>query len=238
VVGLDAVADREGSGSDMRRHAVTIMAKAPRAGEVKTRLSPPLSARDAAELYRCFLLDKIEQVRTLTAASPAIAYTPPDGRGFFEGVAPDFLLVPQRGPDLGARLANSFEHLFTLGHAAVFAIDSDTPTLPTPFLEQALDLIATPGIDLVLGPSEDGGYYLIGLRALYRELFEDMPWSTAQVVPETFRRAEGKGLKVAALPLWFDIDTPKDLKQLAASLAGPGGNAARHTRRFFMERTI
>jgi hypothetical protein len=221
----------------MRRNAVTIMAKAPRAGEVKTRLSPPLSPRDAAELYRCFLLDKIEQVRTLTTASPAIAYTPPDGRGFFEGVAPDFLLVPQRGPDLGARLANSFEHIFAMGHAAAFAIDSDTPTLPTAYLEQALNLIATPGIDLVLGPSEDGGYYLIGLRALTRELFEDMPWSTAQVVPETFRRAEGKGLKVAALPPWFDIDTPEDLEQLEASLAGPGGNAARHTRRFFMERT-
>jgi hypothetical protein len=221
----------------MRASAVAIMAKAPRPGEVKTRLSPPLSAGDAAELYRCFLLDKIEQVRTLTTARPAIAYTPPDGRGFFEGVAPDFLLVPQRGQDLGARLANSLEHLFTLGHTAVFAIDSDTPTLPTAFLERALDLIATPGIDLVLGPSEDGGYYLIGLRALCRELFEDMPWSTAQVVPETFRRAEGKGLKVAALPPWFDIDTPKDLAHLEASLAGAGVNTARHTRRFFMERT-
>ncbi|MGH7426495.1 MAG: TIGR04282 family arsenosugar biosynthesis glycosyltransferase, partial [Candidatus Methylomirabilales bacterium] len=98
--------------------------------------------------------------------------------------------------------------------------------------------IATPGIDLVLGPSEDGGYYLIGLRTLYRELFEDMPWSTAQVVPETFRRAEGQGLKVAVLPPWFDIDTPKDLEQLEASLAGPAGNAARHTRRFIKERTI
>jgi hypothetical protein len=214
------------------------MAKAPRAGEVKTRLSPPLSAMDAAELYRCFLLDKIEQVRTLTAASPAIAYTPPHERAFFEGLAPDFLLVPQRGADLGARLANSFEHLFALGHGAVFAIDSDTPTLPTAYLEQALDLIATPGIDLVLGPSEDGGYYLIGLRALTRDLFEDMPWSTAQVVPETCRRAEANGLKVAALPPWFDIDTPKDLEQLEVSLARSAGNAARHTRRFFMERTL
>jgi hypothetical protein len=212
------------------------MAKTPRAGDVKTRLSPPLSAKDAAELYRCFVLDKIEQVRTLTAASPAIAYTPPDGRGFFEGVAPDFLLVLQRGPDLGARLANSFEHLFAMGHVAVCAIDSDTPTLPTAYLEQALDLIATPGIDLVLGPSEDGGYYLIGLRDLYRELFEDMPWSTAQVVPETFRRAEGKGLKVATLPPWFDIDTPEDLERLKVWMASSEGDAARHTQGFFMER--
>ncbi|MCI0483416.1 MAG: TIGR04282 family arsenosugar biosynthesis glycosyltransferase [candidate division NC10 bacterium] len=221
----------------MGRIAVTIMAKAPRAGEVKTRLSPPLSATGAAELYRCFLLDKIEQVRSLTRAIPAIAYTPPDGRDFFEGMAPDFLLLPQRGPDLGARLANSLEHLFALGHMAAFAIDSDSPTLPTAHLEQALDLIATPGIDLVLGPSEDGGYYLIGLRALHPELFEDMPWSTAQVVPETFRRAEGKGLTVATLPPWFDIDTSEDLKRLEVSLGGPAGNPARHTRRFFMERT-
>jgi uncharacterized protein len=217
--------------------AITIMAKSPRPGQVKTRLTPPLSPVDAAELYRCFLLDKIEQVGALAGAIPSVAYTPAEDRSVFEALAPGFLLLAQRGPDLGARLANSFAHLFAAGHAAAFAIDSDTPTLPNAHLEQAMALIATPGIDVVLGPSEDGGYYLIGLRALYRELFEDMPWSTSQVVPETRRRAEAKGLKVATLPPWFDIDTPEDLKRLQASLAGPPGNAPRHTRRFFMERT-
>ena len=218
------------------RIVVSIMAKAPRAGEVKTRLCPPLSTEEAAELYRCFLLDKIEQVRTLKEASPAIAYTPAEGRMVFEELAPGFALVPQRGADLGTRLANSFDHLFAKGYAAALAIDSDTPTLPTGFLQQALDFIATPQIDVVLGPTEDGGYYLIGLRTLHLELFEEIAWSTAQVLPETIRRAEAKGLKTACLPPWFDIDTPDDLERLKASLVKTGEKAPRHTRRFFLER--
>lgn len=158
--------------------AVAIMAKAPRAGEVKTRLCPPLSAAEAAELYRCFLLDKIEQVRSLCGARPAIAYTPEEGRAFFETAAPDFLLVPQRGDDLGARLAGTFEALFAQGYVGALAIDSDTPTLPTGLLQEAVNLLAGPPVDVVLGPCEDGGYYLIGLRRLHRELFEGIAWST------------------------------------------------------------
>jgi rSAM/selenodomain-associated transferase 1 len=216
--------------------AVAIMAKAPQAGEVKTRLCPPFSTNEAAELYRCFLLDKIAQVRTLTRATPAIAYTPDEGRIFFEEFAPGFVLLPQRGPDLGARLANSFDHLFAGGYAGALLIDSDTPTLPIGFLQQALDLIATPTTDLVLGPSDDGGYYLIGLRKLYPELFERITWSTAQVMPETIRRAEAAGLKVATLPLWFDVDTPDDLERLNVSLKSSEGEVAQHTRGFFKER--
>ncbi len=216
--------------------AVFIMAKTPRPGEVKTRLCPLLSGAEAAELYRCFLLDKIQQVKALKEATPAIAYAPPEGRAVFEGMAPDFFLVPQRGADLGARLANSFEQFFRNGCAAALAIDSDTPTLPVAFLQQALDLIATPTVDLVLGPSEDGGYYLIGLRALHRELFEDIAWSTSQVLPETIRRAKAKGLQVVRLPPWHDVDTPGDLERLRAELTRTEEIEPRHTRRFFMER--
>ena len=214
------------------RRVVAIMAKAPSAGEVKTRLCPPLSVAEAAELYRAFLLDKIEQARTLEAASHAIAYTPDQGRGAFEGLAPDFILIPQRGDDLGRRLAASFAHFFAQGYAGVLLIDSDTPTLPTEFLLQALDLSAKADTDLVLGPSEDGGYYLVGLRAARPELFEDVPWSTSGVLLETMRRARGLGLDVAWLPRWFDVDTGPDLKRLRASLAATAGPAARHTRRF------
>jgi len=219
----------------MARIAVFIMAKTPRPGEVKTRLCPPLSAAQAAEVYRCFLLDKIEQVRALKEATPAIAYAPADGRIVFEELAPGFFLLPQRGPDLGARLANSFEEFLKNGCAAALAIDSDTPTLPLAFLQQALDLIRTPSIDVVLGPTEDGGYYLIGLRTLHRELFENIAWSTSEVLPETVKRAETKGLKVAHLPSWYDVDTPGDLERLRATLTGSEGIEAYHTRRFFME---
>jgi uncharacterized protein len=221
----------------MKPVAIAIMAKAPQAGEVKTRLCPPLSRADAAELYRRFLLDKIEQVMTLKAASLAIAYTPAEARAFFEEVAPGFVLVQQRGADLGDRLAGSLGELLR-GHRGAIAIDSDTPTLPVAFLQQAVDLIATPGVDVVLGPTEDGGYYLIGLRAIHRELFESMAWSTNAVLPETIRRADAKGLRVTCLSPWYDIDTPEDLGRLRAEVAAPGSNAPRHTRTFLMERTV
>ena len=217
--------------------AVAIMAKAPQAGAVKTRLCPPLSFAEAEALYRCFLLDKIEQVRSLTTACPAIAYAPPEGRAFFEAVAPGFALVAQRGADLGDRLANSLGELLKRGHQGAIAIDSDTPTLPLAFLRQALELVMTPSIDVVLGPTEDGGYYLIGLRTVYRELFETMAWSTSTVLSETIRRAEANGLRVACLPCWYDIDTARDLARLRATLAGSAGELPRHTRGLLLEHT-
>src|SRR5213592_2319677 len=111
------------------------MAKAPRAGEVKTRLCAPLSLTDAAELYRRFLLDKIEQVRSLRTASLAIAYTPAEARVFFEEVAPGFVLVPQRGADLGDRLANSLGDLPDSGHRSAPGVCSNTPTRSVGFLQ-------------------------------------------------------------------------------------------------------
>jgi len=220
----------------MRPPAVAIMAKAPRAGAVKTRLCPPLSTAEAARLYRCFLLDKIEQVKSLQAIQPAIAYAPAEGKGFFQAFAPNFVLLPQQGQDLGSRLAGSFEQLFAMGYTGVLAIDSDTPTLPTAYLERAVGLLAAPEVDVVLGPSEDGGYYLIGLRELHRDLFEAMPWSTREVLPETARRAEARGLGLAMLPPWFDVDVGEDLERLKRSLADTNGEGARHTRRFFRRR--
>ena len=221
----------------MNHVAVAIMAKAPQVGEVKTRLSPPLSLAEAATLYRCFLLDKIEQVMALKAATLAIAFTPAEAKGFFEEVAPDFVLVRQQGADLGDRLANSLGELLARGHGGAVAIDSDTPTLPVSFLQQAIEVLTTPDIDLVLGPTQDGGYYLIGLRVVHRELFETMAWSTSTVLSETMRRASAKGLRVACLPPWYDVDTPEDLGRLRAELAARGDIAAPHTRAFLLERT-
>src|SRR6266404_5521277 len=143
--------------------ALAIMAKAPMAGAVKTRLCPPLSPEDAAALYRCFLLDKIMQVRSLDGARTVIAFTPDTERDLFEELAPGVHLVEQRGNDLGDRLLNSLDELLGRGHIGAIAIDSDTPTLPTEFLRQAIDLVVEPEIDVVLGPSDDGGYYLIGM---------------------------------------------------------------------------
>ena len=215
--------------------AIAIMAKAPRAGQVKTRLCPPLTAEEAAALYRSFLADKIAQIRTLRAARPAIAFTPEDERGAFESLAPGFHLVLQRGPDLGSRLLNGLTELLGDGTTAAVAVDSDTPTLPTAFLQQAIDLLVLGQVDVVLGPTEDGGYYLIGVRRAHPELFSGIPWSTPGVLSETLARAGAAGLRTVCLPPWFDVDTPADLQRLRAALAHPGGEAE-HTRKFLTTR--
>jgi rSAM/selenodomain-associated transferase 1 len=222
--------------ADEPRSAVAIMAKAPQPGQVKTRLCPPLSYGEAAQLYQCFLLDKIAQLNALLRAIPVISYSPADCRHLFEDLTPShFMLFPQRGDDLGARILSTFEQLFRQGYTQVMVIDSDTPTLPTAHLEQALMLMARRENDVVLGPTEDGGYYLIGLRQSRRELFEEMPWSTSQVFPETRRRSEQYGLTVACTEYWYDVDTPDDLARLRDSLDQLQDGLARHTRQFLRE---
>ena len=218
--------------STPRTVAVAIMAKAPWPGTVKTRLCPPLLATEAAALYRCFLLDKIRAVEALTGARPVIAYTPDDARTEFDVLAPSFTLVPPRGPDLGARLHGILTHLLAAGHAGAMAVDSDTPTLPARFLQQAVDCLTRPGPDVVLGPTEDGGYYLIGIRRPHRELFDAMPWSTPEVLEVTLRRAAAAGLRAACLPSWFDVDTPDDLERLSKSINVDEATSAPETERF------
>jgi len=217
---------------------VVIMAKMPQAGTVKTRLCPPLSPVEATALYESFLRDKIAQIRALRGVTPALAYTPLESRAFFEALAPDFVLLPQQGADLTARLLHTFQHLFTVGYTGVIATDSDSPTLPVACLEQAVAHCASPQTELVLGPSDDGGYYLIGLRQLHRTLFEDMPWSTSVVYVETLRRAAAQGLRVASLPAWFDVDTATDLARLRNDIAQMGAGAPQHTQQFFASHVI
>ena len=214
--------------------AVVIMAKQPAPGAVKTRLRPLLPDGDVAALYDAFLRDRIDQVRSLHGAAPAIAYTPAESRPFFAELAPDFRLLPQVGDGLSARLTHTFRQLFDMGRDGVIATDSDSPTLPTEHLQAAIDCLTANGADVVLGPSDDGGYYLVGLRRLHPALFDEMPWSTPEVYDETLRRAAQLGLRVASLPRWYDVDTPAEFERLRVEVAGLGVTAPRHTRRFFV----
>ena len=209
------------------------MAKQPVPGAVKTRLRPLLPDDDVAALYDAFLRDRIDQVRSLHGAAPAIAYTPAESRPFFAELAPDFCLLPQVGGGLSARLTCAFQQLLDMGHHGVIATDSDSPTLPTEHLQTAIDRLTANGADVVLGPSDDGGYYLVGLRRLHPALFEAMPWSTPEVYGETLRRAAQLGLRVAALPGWYDVDTPAEFERLRVEVAELGVTAPRYTRRFF-----
>ena len=215
--------------------AVVIMARQPAPGAVKTRLRPVLSDDDIAVLYEGFLRDRISQVRSLRGAAPAIAYTPAESRPFFIEAAPDFFLLPQVGDGLSMRLTCLFQRLLDMGHDGVIATDSDSPTLPTAHLQRAVDRLTTPDTDVVVGPSDDGGYYLIGLRQLHSALFDAMPWSTPRVYDETLRRAAALDVRVTALPGWYDVDTPLEFERLHAEINELDAGAPRHTRRFFAE---
>ena len=212
--------------------AVAIMAKAPDAGAVKTRLCPPLTARGAAALARCFLRDRIAQVRGLRGASPLIAYTPAPGRTLFERLAPDFALMLQQGDDLGTRMRSTLAALLAAGHRAAIAIGTDAPTLPTNVLQHAVDVMATADVDLVLGPAEDGGYYLIGVSVDHPTLFDDVPWSTSAVLELTLSRARAAGLRTICVSPWWDVDTPDDVRRLRAALT-ERPHLAPATSRFF-----
>ena len=202
------------------RIALAVMAKVPAAGEVKTRLCPPLAPAEAATLAECFLLDRLEQLREVPDADALVAFAPRERRPALRGLVPaDVRLVPQEGADLGARLDRVLTDLLAEGYTGAIAVDADSPTLPTAYLRRACAALREDAVDAVLGPCEDGGYYLIGLRAPAPALFGDMPWSTAAVTQEALARARRLGLRLVLLPSWFDVDRGEDLARLRT--AGP-----------------
>jgi rSAM/selenodomain-associated transferase 1 len=221
-----------------RAVGLAIMAKAPRVGAVKTRLCPPLRAPEAAELARCFLLDAVERVRMVAGARPIMAYAPIEAQGQFEEEAPGFALIPQRGGDLGERQLGLIEDTLAMGLQGALVMGTDSPTLPRESLDEAVSLVMARDVDVVLGPAEDGGYYLIGMRVPHRALFENLPWSTAAVLGRTLERAQRLGLRVACLPTWFDVDTGADLERLRAELDASPAGPPRHTRAFLAHRIV
>jgi rSAM/selenodomain-associated transferase 1 len=199
------------------RVALGVMAKVPVAGLVKTRLCPPLAPAEATVLARCFLLDRLEQLADVSEGDALVAFAPREREAEMRGVVPAGVrLVPQEGADLGARLDRLLTDLLAEGYAGAIAVDADSPTLPTAYLRRACAVIRDADVDVVVGPCEDGGYYLIGLRAPAPALFRDMPWSTPAVTQETLARGRRLGLRLALLPSWFDVDRGEDLARLRA----------------------
>ncbi len=198
--------------------ALGIMTKAPEPGKVKTRLTPPLAPEEAAEINKCFLRDIAHSISAAGQQSSGRGvgvYTPVGAELAYEGILPsDFFLVPQRGSAFGERLICAAEDLFNLGFASVCLINSDSPTVPATSFAAAADELAKPGERIVLGPSDDGGYYLIGLKNLPRRVFEEIDWSTERVFEQTMRRAEELGLPVHLLPTAFDVDDRTTLHRL------------------------
>ncbi|MDQ2834813.1 MAG: TIGR04282 family arsenosugar biosynthesis glycosyltransferase [Acidobacteriota bacterium] len=228
--------------------ALAVMAKAPRAGKVKTRLAPPLTLDEAAALNVCFLRDTTENLAAVAArggAAGVISYTPLGDEALFDGLLPEeFALLPQRGDGFGERLLATAEDLLACGFGSVCLIDSDSPTVPAEAFRQAVEALERPGDRIVLGQSEDGGYYLIGLKRAHAEVFAGITWSTPAVFEETLTAARRADIEVVELPMWYDVDDAATLEILEGELlrgvappfAAMAGYAAEHTREFLARR--
>jgi rSAM/selenodomain-associated transferase 1 len=202
--------------------AVAIMAKASVAGTVKTRLVPPLTYEEAAELNTCCLSDVAANIAAAAASAPIqgfAAYHPLGSERFFDDLLPNgFRLLPPKEPNIGRSLFHAAQDLLAAGYGSVCLINADSPTLPTEVLVEAVRLLRKPGDRVVLGPAADGGYYLIGLKRFHRRLFEGIDWSTERVYRQTLVRAGEVGVPVASLPVWYDVDDDETLGVLVREM--------------------
>jgi rSAM/selenodomain-associated transferase 1 len=198
------------------------MAKAPRVGDAKTRLVPDLSPERAAILSACFIRDAAANIAAAglkAAIDGYIAFAPKDAEAEFRPLlAPQTRLLPSRRAGLAASLYDAAADLLAAGYGSVCLLNSDSPTLPTSVLVEAARALSFSGDRLVLGPAEDGGYYLIGLKHAHRRLFEDIAWSTSLVFAQTAERAREIGLEPVVLPVWYDVDDIASLRRLHLEL--------------------
>ena len=211
--------------------AVAVMAKVPGLETVKSRLHGTITPERAALLSRCFLLDALDALCTVAGIAPLVAYSPAWGHARMRALVPeDCRLVAQEAGDLGARMRSLLEALLAEGHRGAIAIGTDSPTLPMAHVQEAADVLRAHAAEVVLGPAEDGGYYLIGIAAPAPALFTDIAWSTERVLGQTWERAAASGLRVHLLRPWYDVDTANDLERLRAELASRA-DGPRRTRR-------
>ena len=214
------------------RCAIAVMAKAPRAGAVKTRLSPPLQPDEARQVSAAFLRDITENIRLAARDAPVrglIAYAPAGFEALFDGhlaegtglILADGTIGPVQGvAGFGLCLLHAVRTMLEQGFAAACVLNSDSPTLPTPILCDLAHHLLRPGDRAVLGPAEDGGYYVLGMKQAHAHLFADIAWSTDQVAAQTRQRAAELGLELIDLPTWFDVDDRAALRRLLDQNSG------------------
>lgn len=217
--------------TDVRgRCAIAVMAKQSVPGRTKTRLIPHTGPEVAAALNTAFLKDvttNLHVASELASIDAFMAYAPVGSEAFFRSILPrtvgyaDVSLIETVKPTFGACLSHAVETLLGSGYASACVLNSDSPTLPPAYLVTAATALAAEGDRLVLGPSIDGGYYLLGVKSLHRRLFEDIDWSTERVLDQTVERAHELDLPVVELPTWYDVDELPMLQLLAGEvLAG------------------
>jgi rSAM/selenodomain-associated transferase 1 len=212
-------------------NALLIFAKWPESGKVKTRLSPPFSTQEASELYRCMLIDTLENTLGLNGMTRIIFFDGnPERAADFSLLAPDAEVIRQEGADLGERLANAFERAFSIGYRKVAVIGTDSPHMPVERITEAFQLLNAEDCDIVFGPSEDGGYYLIAMKEMNPELLVDIPWSSSDTLGKSLEKAKAAGLRASLLACGFDLDTVDDLLRLEQE--SPGSVTAPRTKSF------
>ncbi len=203
---------------------VVVFVKNPVPGQVKTRLIPYLSPEQAASLYQAFLVDWCNTLSTISTAHRVIAYTPPEGLNALQTlIGEDPVYIPQVGASLGERLIAAARWADDQEYAKFLFVGSDSPTLPIQYVERALDLLESR--DVVIGPSVDGGYYLIGFSKRGASLsiptvFEGIAWSTEIVFRQTVEKIQEIHAQLGLLPPWYDVDTPTGLQLLQDHLFG------------------
>ncbi|SEB80698.1 hypothetical protein SAMN05519104_0156 [Rhizobiales bacterium GAS188] len=204
---------------------IAVMAKASRAGRTKTRLVPPLSFEEAAALNTVFLKDAFANIGEAARRAPIrafAAYGPIGEEEFFDGLAAEPPgLIPAVFPNFGDCLFAGIEGMFAAGCSSACVLNSDTPDLPTEYLVRIAQELAFGRDRVVIGPADDGGYYILGISRPHRHLFEGIDWSTERVFGQSLARAAELGLEVVTLPMWSDIDDAQSLSRFAARLDAP-----------------
>jgi rSAM/selenodomain-associated transferase 1 len=194
-----------------------LFVKAPRPGQVKTRLAAAVSNHWAAAVAEALLLDTIERLAKITAER-SLYFSPPDASPYFEAVAAHrFTLAPQGQGDLGCRMTAYFAEQFRAGAAKVMLVGSDSPTLPIDYIQDGFAMLDSH--DVVLGPATDGGYYLVGCARAAPEIFANIPWGSSQVLQDTIGAIARAGCRLALLPPWYDVDTLDDWRMLQGHVA-------------------
>jgi rSAM/selenodomain-associated transferase 1 len=207
---------------------VAVFAKYWQCGQVKTRLAPQMGARRACELYRCFLTSTLVRMAN-QGDRRFLVYSPPASEPEFQQLVAQrpWQLRQQSEGDLGARLSHHVQQSLCADTQRLVILGADSPSLPVAWIERAFELLHLH--DVVLGPTQDGGYYLIGVRRYLPRLFTGIDWGTDRVWPQTIERLRGMAdtPTFAILPYWYDVDHPDDLRRLAIELTtAPVGDLA------------
>lgn len=205
------------------RTLALIFAKYPTPGAVKTRMTPPLTPEEAAELHLASLRAVCENLPTNTGLEPVLVATPDEcGDQMVDLLAGNVSEVwPQGDGDLGDRLSRAADRAFEAGADSVLLLGADSPTLPPEYICEAVSALATD--DAVLGSTHDGGYYLLGLRRRIPTIFERINWGTSEAADQTRERATEAGVELAELRIWYDLDRFGDLRRAHEDLSASSG---------------